>query len=554
LTGLEQTVNIPPVQAIVVPYAVDDDGHELLDAWRRGYSAAVRSAYANADGRSEEELRNLLKARFPGAPSAPGSLDAWLLHSATREGLRLRAQRPDGRMVFGGRKNLERRRKGFISDGDWRALRLRPLVSLGDKIYAGNRHFRLAPDALTCTVRVYGHAVTLHLPEMRGKRGTLLRAVAALAAAGEINVEFRLGANSLSVVFDPADLRRLPAGVTLQADNDARLAAKGHKPRGRPRGEGWKPPPFRWAEVERPVHPEWGPAIAARPGRCLGIDLNPEWIGLTVVENRGDLRSLPATRALDHRLVRLGLLRGAAPELVSETLAKVAGLAVMLCERHGVGLVAMEEGLGKLRSGGRSRSLNHRLNSWDRTRLKSMLARRLDLREASLLTVWPGYSSTIGNVAFALPDACAAAAEIGRRGLAEMDWRARVRAARRDGSPPAGGVEKDLIPFPCPEALSSLWKDSTGPNAATLARLRQAGSWVTVHREIKAAKLGVRRPHPDVASGAGSRASAPGYAVSRLGHRRRPGLVLRATAGPVHPGRAVATDSRERGKSPQVSR
>ncbi|BAQ49427.1 hypothetical protein Maq22A_1p36050 (plasmid) [Methylobacterium aquaticum] len=36
------------------------------------------------------------------------------------------------------------------------------------------------------------NAVVLALPEMRGKRGELLRAVAALAAAGEINVEFRL--------------------------------------------------------------------------------------------------------------------------------------------------------------------------------------------------------------------------------------------------------------------------------------------------------------------------------------------------------------------------
>ena len=293
------------------------------------------------------------------------------------------------------------------------------------------------------------NAVVLALPEMRGKRGELLRAVAALAAAaGEINVEFRLGHDRLSVVFDPADLRRLPAGVTLQHD-DARLAATGHKPRGHPRGEGWKPPPFRWADVRRPVHPEWGPAITALPGRCLGIDLNPGWIGLTVVENRGDLRSLPATHVIDHRLVRLDLPRGASPELVTEALAKVAGLAVSLCEVHGVGLVAMEEGLGKLRSGGRSRSLNHKLNSWDRNRLKAMLEHRLGLREASLVTVWAGYSTTIGNVTFALPEACAAAAEIGQRGLAELDWRAHPRGApERLPAQGRGGEGPPAIPMP----------------------------------------------------------------------------------------------------------
>ncbi len=393
------------------------------------------------------------------------------------------------------------------------------------------------------------NAVVLALPEMRGKRGELLRAVAALAAAGEINVEFRLGHDRLSVIFDPADLRRLPAGVTLQQDDDARLAAKGHKPRGRPRGEGWKPPPFRWADVRRPVHPEWGQAITALPGRCLGIDLNPGLIGLIVVKNRGDLRSLPATHVIDHRLVSLDLPRGASPELVTEALAKVAGLAVGLCEVHGVGLVAMEEGLGKLRSGGRSRSLNHKLNSWDRNRLKAMLEHRLGLREASLVTVWAGYSTTIGNVTFALPEACAAAAEIGRRGLAELDWRARTRAACLNGSLPKGGVEKDLLPFPCSEAFPSLWKDSGVPNAAALARLRQVGTWRAVHREIKSAALGVRRPHPEVTSGSDgtSSVSGPGHAVSRLGQRRRPGLVLRPTAvkRPAHPGTAAATESRE---------
>ena len=257
---------------------------------------------------------------------------------------------------------------------------------------------------------------------------------------------------------------------------------------------------------------------------------------------------------LDHRLVRLDLPPDAPRGLVAETLAKVANLAVRLCEAHGVGLVALEEGLGKLRSGGRAKRKNHRLNRWDRTTLKGMLERRIGLRGGEVLTVWSGYSTTIGNVAFDLPDACAAAAEIGRRGLAEKDWRLRVRAMRLDGSLPKGGVKKDFLPFPCPEAFPSLWKDSDVPSADVLARLRQAGTWPEVHRTIKAAKLGVRRPHPGLDPGSESRPpqAVPGFAVSRLGHRRRPGLVLRALpAGrPAHPGRTDATNSRKTGCSP----
>lgn len=220
------------VQAVSLPYSVDDAGNKILVTLRPVQSAAIRTAYADAPGRSEKDLSALVKASFGLGPDRPGSVDVWLLHSAAREGIKLRNHRPNGRMVFGRRHNLERRRKGLIEAGDWRALRLRPLVSLGDKSFGGNLHFRLSEDARTCILRVYGHAVTLHLPEMRGKAGHLLRAVSILAAAGEINVEFCLGADRLSVVFDLQDLRRLPAGVTLQVDDDARLSAMVHKARG----------------------------------------------------------------------------------------------------------------------------------------------------------------------------------------------------------------------------------------------------------------------------------------------------------------------------------
>lgn len=79
-------------------------------------------------------------------------------------------------------------------------------------------------------------------------------------------------------------------------------------------------------------------------------------------------------------------------------------------------------------------------------------------------------------------------------------------------------------------------------------RLRHARSWIEVHLKVRAAKLGVRRPHLDIPSEAESPACVPGFAVSRLGHRRRPGLMLRTV--PVRmdqPERTCATNNREAG-------
>mgnify|MGYP001179573049 CR=1 FL=1 len=257
------------MQTISVPYVCLEGDRSFLDNCRRLYSAAVRTAYANAHDEAgkplkQKPLRNLVKSRFAG-----GRPDAWALHCATLEGMDLRKRAPDGRMVFGGRGMLERRRKGLITSDEWRRARLRPLTIRGDKNYAGNRHFKLSPDCRTCTFtmlqggRVKGtpmvhRTLTLHLPEMTGNAGEVLRQAAELAAARKINITFRIDDKRLHVTIDPDDL---------------------------------------------PKHPERKRPTAAKPSRAVGIDLNPSCIGLAVVEDITAPASLAATRPLDWALV-----------------------------------------------------------------------------------------------------------------------------------------------------------------------------------------------------------------------------------------------------------
>jgi len=454
----------------------------------RVYGTAVRTAYANAeraDGtpRRQKELRDLVKARLAGGP-----VDAWILHCATLEGMDLRKVRPDGKMVFGGRANLERRRKGLITSEEWKELRLRPFTSRGDSTRLGNRHFRLSEDARTCTFRMYGREVRLELAEMSGNAGEVLRQAARLAAEKRINATFRLDAGKLHVTVDPAEM---------------------------------------------PEHPERRRPVRAVAGRALGIDLNPSWIGLAAVENRADVSSLETTKLLEHALVRLDLPREATSEQVRETLAAVADRAIMLCRRWGIGTISLEKGLGKLRSSGRNRSLNFLLNHWARTVFVAMLTRKARLAGIQVVEVWGGYSTTIGNLAFEAPDACASAAEIARRGLAR-----------------ASGM-KDVLPELRAGWLASRRKDLPLP--------AEAGSWADVHRAAKAAKtIGYRRPHPEapppVPGVRGVVRTSCGHAVVRLRHRRRPGTLFRPVgrggSGQVSP----PTGSRQPERAPAPTR
>ena len=306
------------MQGIRIPYETDEAGAKLVAAIRRVQSCAVRTAYANAvrdDGtkRPEKDVREIVKSRF----AKLGVVDSWALHCATRIGLARRKTRPDGDVVFGGRAMLERRRKGLISNDQWRAARLGPFVSYGDRQKPrGNQNVQLI-DELTLVVKIgrkdgggrSGRTVTdravLKLAPMRGRQGGIIRQVVALCANPEqkdrINVTFSIDETHVTLIVDPLDL---------------------------------------------PMHPERRTPVRAVNGRTMGIDLNPNWIGMAAASNTADPAKLSATSLLQHELVKLDLPRDASAELVRETLAAVCDRAIRLCRRWSVARSPSRKGWG----------------------------------------------------------------------------------------------------------------------------------------------------------------------------------------------------------------
>ena len=460
--------------------------------------------------RSEQALRGLLKERFPDHP-----LGSWAIHCATREGMRLRKLRPEGKVVFGGRGNLERLNKGLINHEEWQKIRhSRPIEIVGDRTKWGNRHMRLSPDGLTAMVTFLKRPVTLRLPRMTGKTGTLMRALAELTERCEIGVQFSLGAKTLSLTFDPMDLRRLKPGTTLESVQRAEREALGHDARGRPR----KDPDTHYAAKRvrpmdpavRPVHPEWRDPIRTMDTRAVALDLNPEWIGISVIEigTAADPRDADSVRILDHRLIRLEVPIASSKEAVHTHMARIARMAVSLARKWSASTIWHEDGLGRLRWSKKSRgpAALQTINFWSRNALLGGLTRRCALAGLRCRSVWGGYSSTAGNLLFPLPDACAAATEIARRGIA------------------LSRGEKDRLPAIPPRVRLRRWKDGDLPDEIA-STIDDAECWQSLHRAVKptqgrgfAASIGYRRLHPEM--GPGPRHENDGCAVSRSGSRK----------------------------------
>lgn len=201
----------------------------------------------------------------------------------------------------------------------------------------GNQNVHLLDDT-TVVVKIgrkessgrSGNTVTrtavLHLARMKGNRSIFMRQVAEICAnkaePDRISVSFSINDTHVSVTFDPADL---------------------------------------------PHHPQRRRPVVPIKDLCLGIDLNPNWNGIAAAANSKDPSSVADSTLLEHALVKLDMPKDSSSELVREALAAVCDHAISMARNHRCGTIVLEKGLGRLRSSGRSRTLNRLLNHWARS-------------------------------------------------------------------------------------------------------------------------------------------------------------------------------------------
>lgn len=432
------------MQTISLPYQCNEDDCVSLDTLRETFSAAVRLAYCRAavlDPKSgkwkvlqKKDVKSAIRSKFSSGDASPR-----ILRSAAYEAWSERKRVPDGSICWGGKGTMRRRTNGLISREEIRRARLRPFAVVGEACSAGNPHFRLDPDdPARCVIRpsrgmALDREIKLTLPSLdpKSKWGRLLKAAARMAADDKLAISFRIDDTRLHITFDAAEVA---------------------------------------------AHPERLPPIAALPGRILGVDLNPEWIGATVADVGDDLL-ISGTAIVDHNIYRFED-EIASRESTRQHLSYVADGVVAMAREHRAGVISLEK-LGGLGGG------NGLLSRWARSVFGSLLRRKARLAGIEITEVWCGYSSTIGNIGFSLPDACASAAEIARRGL----------ALRRG--------EKELLPaFDRHEALRGVVAaarargNARGTEDNVSALIGTVGGWLELHGKLRQAKFGVRRPHP----------------------------------------------------------
>ena len=368
------------VRTLKLSYTTVPHASEVITQWRKAQSVVIRTAYNRLrEGKNDKEILDLLRAM------PQGRLDSWLTLSALRRAHALHLANPDKTVIFGGKHALQLRSQGKITAAEWKAKRLLPLYFEGHaKSYGeqgGNHRFVL--DIEHNTVWFYPQAkVGLPLQIKLGKRSNYRELLEVL--------QFRCTWH-----------RDIPFTVSL-TETDICIS---------------------WDEKIEPLK------LKPNLDRVLALDLNPNRIGVTVLERDGKVCKPLKWAVYDYPELNRKLGKPSDhPDSVHQRDKRVYELS---CIAKGITALAthfqcsavITERLNiATQDHGRGRSFNRAVNNqWTRKGFVLPLVRRLEQAGIRHVEVNPAYSSKMGNLLWGwpmlIPDPACAAVELGRRFL-----------------------------------------------------------------------------------------------------------------------------------------
>ena len=350
---------------------------DVLDDMRV-FSSIVRVAFNRyQDGKAEKEVRAYCNSMF--------DHNSWFIQSAVKEAAALYKLNSETRILFGGKINLRRYLKGLIDKTTFKYRRMFPIGIQGQKLHKGNRLFALDLDnqRLTYKPSKHRHVVIRFLP-MKKKIAEELSKVQELAEQNKITVSIKLSDKYVWLTYDE--------GLIY----DARYKALQSK-------------------------------------RVLGIDMNPNYIGLSVIEfDKNDDFKVLHKQVFD--LSGLTISSGKAStdssskyitnKLRHETIA-IAHEISKLVDVWKCKMLAIEDLTIKPTDQKKGKKLNKLCNNkWERRLFANKLKMLAKLYKYELVEVNPAYSSVVGNFAYgneSTPDMVAASIEIARRAYRKFD-------------------------------------------------------------------------------------------------------------------------------------
>ena len=314
-------------------------------------------------------------------------LDRWFFASAVYDVKSFKnKKKKDEKVIFGGKKNFFDRLEGKISREEYQLKRLLPLYSVGEVLKNGNRKFQIENENTIIFKLTKKEHITLNLVGVSKKYRNYLNQLITLQINKSIPITYRLDTKSVHISFD---LNKLKHNLKIQDKIKDRI---------------------------------------------FGVDLNPNYIGYSVIDWRKDGSykiiktgsiSLKALNDYDDSLKGLGYSsqskeRKYISNKRNHEIIQIAHQLSKLANHYGCEIFSLEDLNIKQGDKGKGSKFNKLCNNqWNRNLLVSQIKKMNCLYKIRTLEVQPQYSSFIGNLVYRvhqLPDYVLASIEISRRG------------------------------------------------------------------------------------------------------------------------------------------
>ncbi len=362
---------------IKIPYTANERFYEKLKELRREYSLIVRYAFNRYQEKMKQiNIRHSLK-ELRGIENA----NSWLQQCAIMEANQLHSRFKEKKIVFGGKKNFIERMKGKMTKEELKEKRLLPLNIQGEANYHGNRmcNLHLLNDSMIEFKVNRKEHYFLKLPNLRNNYKKVLEKLEMLNENDGYTYSVRLTEKELYISFE-----EFKDGENLNLKNE----------------------------------------------RYLGIDLNPDNIGVSILEDGNIIHTQEySLQPIFDKILNSDLSSNSSKmkyfqdKLQFETIQISKSISI-LAKHFQCKNVFIEDLKFKMKL-----SLNQKYNHlgnrknrnlWKRELFVSNLNKRLNIFQINLHSVNPAYSSFIGNLQYDFTDSVNASIEIARRGY---EWK-----------------------------------------------------------------------------------------------------------------------------------
>jgi len=358
------------MKTIKLPYKSSEDLTPIL----KQYSSVVRYSYNRfLENKTEKEVRYLTKSL-----SNINNLNSWLIQCAIKDAKAIHTKFKDEKVIFGGKKNFIKRLKNKISKEEYQLKRLNPINIQGEELKQGNRSFKL--DIIENNQIIFklnrNQHIELKLPNLRN------------------NIK-----NELFKLQQLNEVKSNQKGYTYSIRLDLEYIYISFEE-------------FKNENIKN-----------LNENRYLGIDLNPDTIGISVLDNGNVIHTQEfSLKPIFNKILNEKLssnsdrMKYFQNKLKFETF-EISKSIFNLAKQFNCKSVFIEDLRFKGSSTSTKISNRKNKNLWKRELFINNLNKRLNVDGIKLYSVNPTYSSFIGNLQHSYTDAVNASIEIARRGF-----------------------------------------------------------------------------------------------------------------------------------------